>query len=264
MANALLLEPQMPAAITVSSTATGYDSAFMSRDEMGLVWRSNGGASAGMVIDLGADLPVDTIILLGVAGAQAGWTWVVELATAAQGPFSSTWWTGATETLLAGSAMPVSGLGKALWRAPGGAPAIARYLRLTVNGLGGAALEVSRLLAGKAVQLDRNFKFGAALGVRPLGSLDFSARGVLLRRKGKKLRGVGISFPSVYRDEVEAKVQPLLERVGNDGSLAIVLDPAPDAQRQNRIWFGFLTGDLGSTWARAGGFQADFNLVAID
>jgi len=24
------------------------------------------------------------------------------------------------------------------------------------------------------------------------------------------------------------------------------------------------TGDLGTTWARAGGFQADFNLIAVD
>ncbi len=264
MANALLLEPQTPANIAASTTAAGYDAAYMLRDEMGIVWRSATGASAAITVDLGADTVIDTVIMLGLAGAQAGWTLVVELATAAQGKFTGSWWTGAAEALLAGTVMPVSGLGKAFWRAPAGAPAAARYMRLTVSGLGGAALEVSRLLAGKAVQLDRNFKFGAALGVRPLGSLDFSARGVLLRRKGKKLRGVGISFPSVYRDEVEAKVQPLLERVGNDTGLAIVLDPAPDAQRQNRIWFGFLTGDLGSTWARAGGFQADFNLVAID
>ena len=265
MANALLLEPAVPTAFQVDTAASGYSAYFMARDEMGLVWKSVAGPDACTItVDFGADVAIDTVILFGLAGALPAWTWTIELATAAQGRFTGSWWAGSAETLLAGDVMPTNGLGKALWRAPAGAPAVARYMRITFGGLAGSAVEVSRLVAGQAIQLDRNFKFGAALGVRPLGSVNWSVRGVLLRRRGKKLRGVGISFGNVYRDEVEAKVQPLLERIGNDEAMAIVLDPAADPQRQNRIWFGFLTGDLGSTWARAGGFQADFNLVAVD
>lgn len=269
MANALLLEPLAMPSITASATAPGYAAGNMgsnaSADFMGLVWNSGGGAATRTVtIDLGADRPLDTILLLGLAGAQASWDWAIALATSAQGPFSGSFWSGSAEDLLAGSVMPVSGLGKALWQKPGGAPASARYVRITFSVLGSAAVQVARIIVSRKIQLERNFSFGAALGVRPLGKVDFSPRGVLLRRRGRKLRGLGISFKHIYRDELEAAVQPLIERVGNDELLAIVQDPAADAQRQNRIWTGFLTGNLGSIWARPGGFQADFNMIALD
>ncbi len=265
MANALLIEPLEMSSITASATASGYAAANLGRDEIGLVWNSGTGASSRtLTVDLGADQAVDTLLLTGLSGAQAGWQWTIDLATAAQGAFSGSYWAGSAETLLAGTADPANGLQKALWRAPSGAPAAVRYVRITFSGLGTAAVQASRLLVSSAVQLERNFRFGAALGVRGLGKVDFSARGVLLRRRGGRLRGLGISFVHVHRDELEQLVQPLLERVGNDSLLAIVTDPDADAQRQNRIWTGFLTGNLGSIWARAGGFQADFNLIAID
>ena len=269
MANALLLEPLEWASIAASDTATGYSVDNLGPiggiEMMGMVWRTNAGAAArSLTIDLGGDKAVDTILVLGLYGAEAGWTWSIDLATAAQGAFSGSFWAGSAETLLAGSVMPVGGLGKALWQAPGGAPAVARYVRINFPAHGTAAVEASRVVVAGKIQLERNFRFGAALGIRPLGKMDFSIRGVPLGRKGKKLRGLGISFPHIYRDEVEAAVMPLLERVGNDTAVSIVQDPAADSQRQNRIWHGYLTGNLGSTWARPGGFQADFNLIALD
>lgn len=269
MTNALLLEPWPMVAVTASSTASGYSADNVAigdkADMIGLVWRSAAGASSrSLVIDLGENRAVDSLVLLGLLGAQASWDWSIDLATQAQGAFTGAFWAGSSEDLLAGSEMPVNGLGRALWQAPAGAPAVARYVRINFTGLASAAVEVARVIVAAKIQLDRNFQFGAAFGVRPLGSAEFSIRGVLLRRRGKKLRGVGISFGAVHRDEVEAKVQPLLERVGNDSLVAIVTDPSPDAQRQNRIYAGFLTGDLGTIWARPGGFQANFNLVAID
>ena len=265
MSNAILLEPLAFSAISASNTASGYSASNVALDFIGLVWRSDSGATArSLTIDLGADTALDTIVLLGLAGAASGWTWSIDLATAAQGAFSGDFWTGSAETLLAGTAMPVSGLGKALWQAPGGAPAAARYVRINFPSHGSTAVEVSRVIIAPKIQLDRNFKYGAAKGVRPLGSLDFSIRGVPLRRFGKKLRGLGISFGAVHRDEVEQEIQPLLERVGNDTAITIVEDPAAHAQRQNRIYHGWLHGNLGTIWARPGGFQADFNLVAID
>jgi hypothetical protein len=265
MANAILLEPLAMTAIAADSTASGYAAGNLGSDWMGLVWRSATGASSRSVtVDLGSDRPVTAIMVLGLAGAQPGWDWSIDLATAAQGAFSGSYWSGSAQDLLAGSQMPVSGLGRALWQAPDGAPAAARHVRINFLSLASAAVQASRLVIAEAVQLDRNFRFGAAFGVRSLGTLEFSARGVMLRRKGKKLRGVGISFPHIHRDEVEAKVQPLLERVGTDTPIGLVIDPAADAQRQNRMYFGPLTGDLGTVWARPGGFQADFNLIALD
>ena len=264
MGNALLLEPLAMPSITASNTASGYSAGNVGNDFMGLVWKSDAGAAArNIVIDLGADKPVDTIALFGLFGAQPGWQLSVDLATSAQGAFGGSFTSGPTESLLAGSAMPVSELGRALYRfvSP---PPVSRYVRLNFSSLGSAAVQVSRAVICSAIQLDRNYQFGAAYGVRPLGTVDFSARGVLLRRRGKKLRGVGITFGSIYKDEVEEKVQPLLERIGNDEPLCIVTDPDADAQRQNRMWLGFLTGNLGTVHARPGGFRADFNLVAID
>ena len=265
MGKAYLLEPSDIEDVRSSTTATGYRASNVGDDRMGLVWRSaSGDASPVLTIDLGGDTALDTILLFGLAGAEAAWQWTVDLATEAQGSFTGAYWSDSAADLLAGSEMPTSGLGKAMWHAPAGAPASARYVRLTFSGLSGAQIEVARAAIGRRVQLERNFRYGAALGVRPLGSVDFSSRGVLLRRRGKKLRGIGLSFNNVHRDELEEQVQPLQERVGNDTAIAIVRDPDAHAQRQNRMYFGFLTGNLGSVMARPGGFQADFNLVALD
>lgn len=264
MANALLLEALDMVSITASNTASGYSDDNIGKPQQGLVWKSDtGSATRNIVIDLGSDKPVDSVWLFGLAGAQPSWQWSVDLATAAQGAFGGSFTAGPTEDLLAGSEMPVNGLGRALYRFAS-PPAATRYVRINFSSLGSAAVQVSRALIGEAIQLGRNYSHGAARGVRPLGAVDFSVRGVVLRRSGAKLRGIGISFGSAYRDEVEDMIQPLLERVGNDTLVGIVLDPDAHAQRQNRMYDGFLTGDLGTIHARPGGFRADFNLVALD
>src|SRR3546814_4128372 len=61
------------------------------------------------------------------------------------------------------------------------------------------AMRAARLAIGARIQLDRNFAFGGTFGVHDLGSFDFSPRGVLLRRRSKKLRTVNIGFRSDER-----------------------------------------------------------------
>jgi hypothetical protein len=265
MGNALLIEPLALSQVLSSTSASGYRASNVARDEPGIVWRSTTGSDNQILtFDLGSDKTVDAIALFGLVGAKAGWSWAIALATEAQGKFTGSYWSDTPQAVLAGSAIPVNGAGRALWQAPDGAPATARYVRLSFLDLDLTdAVQVGRACIGQGIQLARNFRFGAAFGVRPLGSVDFTRRGVLLRQRGMKLRGVGISFGHVYRDEVEETIQPLIERSGNDNAIAIVIDPVEDPQRQNRMYFGFLTGDLGTVWARPGGFQADFNMVAI-
>lgn len=266
MSNAVAVLPLPLSAVTASATAAGHDPAHVGNDHMGVVWKSPAGAaSRSLTIDLGSDRAFDTIALLGLTGAQPGWTLTVEAATAAQGSgFPGGSWVGAALPLLAGAAMPSSGRGKALWLAPASPPPPSRYIRLTLGSLANAAATVARVVVGARVALERNFQFGAAFGVRDLGNADFSARGVLLRRRGERLRSVGLTFPHVRRDEAEAKVAPLVEMAGNTDPILIVTDPDPDAQRQNRIYFGLLIGDLGMVWARPGGFEWRANLVALD
>lgn len=267
MSNAIIVEPLAMPAITASATAAGFDPLNVANIFMGVVWKSpTGAATRTLTIDLGADTAFDTIALFGLTGAQPGWTIKVDAATAAQGSgFPGGSWSGTAETLLAGTAMPTSGRGKSLWMAPAVSPPPAsRYIRLTFGSLSNAAVTVARVVVGERIQLHHNFQFGAALGVRDLGSFDFSARGVPLRRRGEKLRSAGISFPHAHRDEIEAVVNPLLERIGNTDEIVLVTDPDAHAQRQNRMYYGPLVGDLGTVWARADGFEARVNIVGLD
>lgn len=251
--------------VTASNTAAGYSAANVALDSPGSVWKSATGSNTrNLVIDLGADTPLDTITLHGLTGAQSGWQWGVDLATSAQGSFGGSYWSGTTETLLAGSIMPVNGKGRALWLAPGAAPTSARYVRLAFSGLSSAAIEVARVVIGARIQIGGGFAYGAALGIRPLGTLDFSTRGVILRRRGTNLRGIGVTVEAATREQVEAQIMPMFERAGNTEGVVIVVDPEANAQRQNRIYFGFLTGDIGSIWAGYNRFTSSFNLVAVD
>jgi hypothetical protein len=200
----------------------------------------------------------------------------IALATAAQGSGFSGSNTGSgtgtgnywavTQALLAGSATPVSGKGVMLWSAPAsaGPPAAVRYIKLSFAGLGsGAAIQISRIVAGARIALSRNFSYGGNLGVRDLGELTFSARGAMLRRRAAKLRTIALTFSNIRKDEVEALTKPLLEQIGNTETIALVTDPGTDAQRQNRCYFGPVVGDLGQVWRTSASWEAKINLVSL-
>ncbi len=202
-------------------------------------------------------------MVFGAAGATTAWTMSIDVATQAQGSVFNpgAYTAGNVQQFLAGSEMPTSRNGVSVWQAPGAA-ITGRYWRIVI-GLPSGAATIARMVIGKRIQLDRNFNYGAAFGVRDLGSLDFSARGVLLRRRAKKLRTVGLTFSNIRKAEVEAVTQPLLEQIGNTEMVALLTDPAPDPQRQNRAYYGALVGDLGHTWRNAAAFEAKANLVSI-
>lgn len=266
MSNAVIVKPLAFSSASASSTAAGSDPAYVGNDHMGVVWKSaTGAASQTLTIDMGANVTIDSILLLGCTGAKSSWTLKVEAATAAQGAtFPAGSWAGAALPFLAGSAMPVSGRGRSVWFAPASPPPASRYWRLTIAGLANAAATVARLVMGRKIQLQRNFQFGAAFGVRDMSNVDFSVRGVLLRRRGVKLRSVAVTFGAVYKDEVEAVVHPLIEEIGISEPVALITDPDDDAQRQNRIWFGPLVGDLGTVWAKPGGFEWRASLIGLN
>ncbi len=263
MAKVWLLKPLPIAAASASSTAAGYDPTYVGNDHLGIVWRSGGVANPAIDIDVGGDSPIDAALLLGLTGATTAWDLSVKAATAAQGAaFGAGSYAGASQDLLAGTEMPTSGRGIGLW-APGDAPAFSRYLRFTVAQGGTTPVTIGRIVAGKRLMLSRNFSFGAAIGVRDLGKLDFSRRGILLRSRGARLRTVGLKFTAARREEVEAAILPLIEQIGNTDPVALVLDPDPHTQRQRRIHFGYLVGDLQVIWARADGFEWAVNLVSV-
>ena len=274
MANAWILPPLAMPSIAVSSVAIGAGE-YMGNDYAGIIWRSAAGDSVDIAVDLGSDRPLDALMLFGVDGTViVAATLEVRLATAAQGPnFSGqsvttgagagNFWAAPAQPLLAGDRL-VSGTGVAIasWDAP--APVAARYILLRIAGMTAAgSVQISRIVAGKRIQLTRNFGYGAAFGIRDLGSLDFTRRGVLQRSRGKKLRTVGLTFSNIYKDEVEAVTQPLLERIGNTEMVALLTDPGTSDHRQNRSYFGPLVGELSHTWRKAALFEAKANMVSI-
>lgn len=265
MSNAIIVEPLAISSVkAIDGSATGYDPAVVANDLLGVVWQSEVETMTRLRIDLGSDVPFDTIILLGLGGTLSTATLQVSIATDAQGPSFGPSWSDSARTLTAGANAPRSGRQKSLWTAPAGAPAAARYIMLRFDIPASSAISVGRVIVGQRIALQRNFRFGAARGVRSLGDVRFSPSGVPLVRRGGKLRTIGLSFSAIYNDEVENSIAPLIERVGTDTPIALVTDPADHADRQNRIYFGYLDGAPGTVQARAASYQADFNMVALD
>jgi hypothetical protein len=261
MANAWLLKPHPITSATASSVSIGAASN-VALDYAGVVWASGSGTSHALLIDLGADRALDTVMLFGVV-APAGTTFIAQGATSAQGSgFASGGYPDTpSASIFAGSIRLTGGTGVTL-ATPTGWPPV-RYVRFVFTLPTAGVVQASRAVIGSRILLERNFSFGAAFGVRDLGSFDFSRRGVPLRTRGAKLRTLGLSFSSIRKDEVEASTKPLLEQVGNTEMIALITDPAVDAQRENRCYFGPLVGDLSHTWRNAAAFEAKVNIVSI-
>lgn len=266
MANAIILQP-LPAvgAVTTLGTVQLGAGANLFNDYAGVVCQlacDNGSNAAGVQFDLGADTPIDTLLVFGVQLFPASGTMFISWATAAQGPFTGASASDASAVAYAGTATMTSGKGVSFWSVA--APVTARYVRLSyLAGSAGQALQLSRVVIGRRIQLGRNFSYGAGFGVKDLGSLDFSRRGVLLRTRGKKLRTAQITFSAVRKDEAEAAIKPLIEQLGNTEMFALVTDPTANAQLQNRCYFGPLVGDVALKWSNAAAWEAALNQLSI-
>jgi hypothetical protein len=273
MSNAFLMRPLVPAAISASSTASGFDAANLSPwpvPRMGRVWRSGSVSSANVTVDLGSDQVFDTVAVFGIGAGNAApdpaWTWEIRIATEAQGPSfgAGLFWSSGNLGAMVSGALPVSERGKALWLAPPAAPSPARYVRIIITASAATVFQLALVAVGRRFQPARNYAYGAAFGVRDLGAVDYSPRGVVLRRPGARLRGMGLTFSGLRREEVEDTLQRLFEQVGNTDPVVLVTDPDAHAQRQNRMGIGHLTGNLGTIHRVPGAFQSEVNFVAVD
>ena len=262
MANAEFIFPLTMPVIGQTGTAPidGTAVAHLGLDYAGIVYRTTGAAARTVTVDFGSDVEIDRLMLFGLKGFPIAATMRVSCSTNAQGATYAAF-ASATVPVLAGDQRLVNGYGVGYLAFPG-APA-ARYWRIEFGALANATVEISRLVLGKALILNRNFSFGGSFGFRSTGSFELSARGVIIRRRGKRLRTVGISFPHTRREEVEAKVAPLLETVGDTETIALIIDPAAHAMRERRCYFGVLAGDLGTTWRNAAGWEWRADLVSL-
>lgn len=262
--NAWALRPLVPTAVTASNTAAGYSAANVLNDYGGVVWKTDtGAATRTLTFDFGTSTPMpDAVLFFGCTGAVTAWTLTVEAADSAD--FLTNYWSGgAAAQFLAGSTMPSHGRGVGLWTTAAPPASGRRYWRFTFGSLASAAVTVARIMLGTRLTLERNFDFGAAFGVRDLGSADWSAQGNLLRRRAARLRTLGVSFSNVRKDEVVAKIQPLIELSAGQEAIAIVTDPTADADRMLRCWGGIMVGDMGTVQRTAAGWAWRVNLVDL-
>ncbi|MDX3885980.1 MAG: hypothetical protein QHC65_16270 [Sphingomonas sp.] len=266
MSNAILLQPLDMVAISASGEVGTKVAANLGNDYAGVIWEHPAGAGTRTItIDLGADRVVDTIMLFQILPVAANLTLAVDAATAAQGPsFPAGSWSAAAQPLTtATDQIPTAGKQNGLWRAPAGAaPPAARYWRLKIAGTS-AVTSIARLLIGRGIQLDRNFVFGAKFGVKDFGAIDFSARGVLIRRRAKKLRTLGLSFPHIRRDEAEGRILPLLEIAGNTDVVGIVTNPDADPLRGCRMYCGTILPESAATIRNAAAWECGVNMVSL-
>jgi hypothetical protein len=249
MANAELILPLALPVMSLSGlgTAVGYDIANVGEELAGVVYKSAGGVAAGYIqLDFGVDVSVSRLMLFGIVGAPANATLKVYSSTNAQGATYVT--QTATVLLYAGANRLVNGAGVAYL--PITAPA-SRYWRIEFGALASAQLQIGRMVMGQHLALSRNFKFGGEFGIRSFASAEFSPRGIFLRRKGKKLRTAGISFPAAERFEIEEQIAPLLELAGDDVPIALIIDPGAHAMRERRCYFGPMIGTPPVTWRNA-------------
>lgn len=214
---------------------------------------------AKISLDLGADTVLDTILVFGVELFPTNGNFIINYSTAALVTGSDT-----TGVAYAGSSPMTGGKGVSFWSVS--TPITARYVDIVYEagtGVTGKSVRASRVVIGKKITLQRNFSYGGGPGVKDLGTMDFSRRGVIMRAIGKKLRILSLTFSNIRKDEVQASIRPMFERQGITGPVAIVTDPSVDADRQNRCYFGTFVGDLGVIQRNALAWEAKSNLVSF-
>lgn len=267
MANAWIIEPIAPTRMVFDygGAPVAGTGANLFNDYAGVVWRRETTSpaqptpDAGTLFDVGRDMAVDTMLVFGLEGVADDTAIQLYGWTDAEGQVGNP--SVAFGDVVGPGAPSTSGKRSALIRTD--VPIVARYFQFSIYPKGPGTVGAARLVIGRRIELERNFSFGAGFGVKDLGSLEFSRRGVLLRNRGAKLRTTALTFSSVRRDEVEQLTKPLLERIGNTECVALVTDPAPDVQRPSRCYFGPLVGDLSQTWRRADAWEAKINMVSI-
>jgi hypothetical protein len=243
MSRGFLLRPLVPTALSVPSSPAAPTAAIdMLNDMVGVAYTSGAGGSTDNIdVDFGSAVSIDTVALLQTNGAAANWT-LRGAATQAGLPGASDIF---SATFAAGSATPSSGRTHALGVLA--APLSFRWWRIGLSGLT-APIQVGRLIMGLRFQPDVNFSFGAALGVEDLAGGEFSRHGVWLPGDGRIQRTLGLRWPHATRTEAEEQVSVLMETVGNRGHVLACLDPTANAQRQRRLYYGPLRGNLQMVW----------------
>lgn len=241
MANAFLVRPLALAGATASTSAAGTVPTNLGNDYIGVVHKAGAVGGHSIVVDLGSAMPVDFVSFLSAAPASFSLRTRAFASVASANAGTSALYDSGVLAAPAGAVVPTSGRVNT-WLEPTTAQTRQAW-RFDVSGEA-SVFSAGRLVLGQKLQFGRNFSFGMAPGVIDTGSVDWTESGAMMRRFGRIMRTLDIDFACLTRVEAEETLLPLLEVVGNTSPLLLVTDPAAHAQRQRRMYFGFLQSDL--------------------
>lgn len=233
MANLLILSPL---AVSTVAASRGSGAGNLLTNDPKEVWVDSAvGSAVNIDLDLGAELPIDTICLAAIYGAAAGATWSIAAGDAGYTEVAVKA-TGSLRAIDAAGQSPA--VSHALWT---GATINVRYVRITLQQpAGNPPLKVGRALVGKAFVPTFNKEWGAGRGVIDTGVATRLPSGGYAVADGAKLASYSWTFGDLSLAEMEA-LYALQLAVGQTGPVLVVEDPAATAGQRNRIHYGLLT-----------------------
>ncbi|GAK33243.1 hypothetical protein JCM17846_18600 [Iodidimonas nitroreducens] len=238
MAHAFLVEPYPIVAAFADGSAAGTEPQAINDDMIGVVHRGVTAPLGWVEVDLGDVRSVDFASFLSTEGQAASQR--VRGASSRAGLTVSPGFDSGLVNFSAGRS-GAFGAVHSWWRADDTQPY--RWWRFDFSGLS-QPFAAGRLVIGRRLAFKRNFNFGMAPGIRDLGRASITTFGTLDRRIGARLRTLEIAWSNISQMDVQESLMPVLERLGQTGSVLVVTDPLEDQNLARRMFWGFLDEDI--------------------
>lgn len=234
MANILILKPT---GITSIAASRGSGPGNLLTADPKEVWvDSADGSVVNIDIDMGAVVPIDTILLGHITPPAAGAIWTITGGVAAYttGVLKAS---GPLRAIDASGQFP--GMSHAFWT---GAQQGLRYIRLAITQSAGAGpLSAGVVMLGAAFTPAYNKEWGAGRRVIDTGSATALPGGGFSIVDGARKRSFSWTLGDLSTDEIEVLEAIALDR-GETAPLLVVEDPAATTAQRSRIHYGLLQG----------------------
>ena len=266
MATSFFLKPLPIAAVTASSTGTGFSAPHLGLEETGLTWRSASGvASTYLIIDLGSVQSVDLVGLL-FSNLRATDTVRVRAYDSSANATA-----GGSTGLVAGSdtgnAFAYVGNKAAIYRTKTlrlySTPVSARHWRIDITATGHPDnfVEAVRVVLGKTVSPGRDIENGYSRFVTD-PSLPFNGPSFFDWQRYARLPGCRANWVWINPDTYFDTVLPFIHEVGNSQNILFVRTDDP-TKWQNDVIYGFVRDSHDSTYNGAAGVQFEVIIQGV-
>lgn len=114
-----------------------------------------------------------------------------------------------------------------------------QWMRIDIGGHTGA-FEASKLIAGQKVTPANYYSAGFQYGLEDLGDITIGRWGVGEETPGLIFRTLDFTLGWLSESDFETKLRPLTEKLGKRRPALWCFDPAANAYRQNRTYYGWV------------------------